>query len=258
MLEGVMTWEERRTTRSWTWMAGMSIEASLIGLAILIPLLRPEALPHARWQPSWFMPLVPVGPPRGPAPAPRPSGRVARPIVPFDPAKLVAPSTVPDRVAQVVEEVGGPPTLGGDGTAGNSLPNGIETGVPGGLEHGSRTVLPPPPAERAEPRQPETAATAEPQRIRLGGVVLEGKLVRKVMPVYPALARAARISGVVRLIGIVGTDGSIRKLEVVSGHPLLVDAAIGAVRQWGYRPTMLNGVPVEVVAPIDVTFRLSQ
>jgi protein TonB len=86
----------------------------------------------------------------------------------------------------------------------------------------------------------------------------EGKLVRKVMPVYPALARAARISGVVRLVGIVGTDGNIRKLDVVSGHPLLVDAAIGAVRQWGYRPTMLNGAPVEVVAPIDVTFRLGQ
>jgi protein TonB len=111
--------------------------------------------------------------------------------------------------------------------------------------------------ERAEPVKRDAAA-AQVQRIRLGGVVLEGKLVRKVMPVYPALARAARISGVVRLVGIVGTDGNIRKLDVVSGHPLLVDAAIGAVRQWGYRPTMLNGVPVEVVAPIDVTFRLGQ
>ena len=256
MFEDVMTWEARRTTRSWTWMAGMSIEASLIGLAILIPLLRPDALPRAHWQPSWFMPLVPVGPPRGPAPAPKLPGR-ERTVVQFDPSKLVAPSTVPDRVASVVDQVGGPPAISGDGDAGIGVPDGTGPGVVGGSRDGSRAVLPPPPVDRAEPIKRD-AATADVQRIRLGGVVLEGKLARKVMPVYPVLARAARISGIVRLVGIVGTDGNIRRLDVVSGHPLLVDAAIDAVRQWGYRPTMLNGVPVEVVAPIDVTFRLSQ
>lgn len=256
MFEGVMTWEAGKTSRSWTWMAGMSIQASLIGLAILIPLLRPDALPRARWQPSWFMPLVPVGPPRGPAPAPKLPGRT-RAVVPFDPAKLVAPSTVPDRVARVIDQVGGPPAINGDGPAGIGVPGGTGPGVVGGSEDGSRAVLPPPPLERTEPVKRD-AATAEVQRIRLGGVVLEGKLVRKVMPVYPALARAARISGVVRLVGIVGTDGNIRKLDVVSGHALLVGAAVDAVRQWGYRPTMLNGAPAEVVAPIDVTFRLGQ
>ena len=81
-------------------------------------------------------------------------------------------------------------------------------------------------------------------------------LVRKVIPVYPPIARAARISGVVRLIGTIGKDGAIQNLEIVSGHPLLARAALEAVRQWVYKPTLLNGIPVEVVAPIEVNFTL--
>jgi len=82
------------------------------------------------------------------------------------------------------------------------------------------------------------------------------KLVRKVLPEYPQIARAARISGTVRLIGTIAKDGTIRNLEIVSGHPLLARAAIQAVEQWVYRPTLLNGKPVEVVAPIEVNFTL--
>jgi len=81
-------------------------------------------------------------------------------------------------------------------------------------------------------------------------------LVRKVIPTYPPIARAARISGVVRLIGTIGKDGSIQNLEIVSGHPMLARAALEAVRQWVYKPTLLNGVPVEVIAPIEVNFTL--
>ena len=84
------------------------------------------------------------------------------------------------------------------------------------------------------------------------------KLLRKVIPEYPALARSARISGVVRLIGTIGEDGTIRNLQLVSGHPLLVRAAMEAVGQWIYKPTLLNGKPVEVIAPIEVTFSLGQ
>ena len=84
------------------------------------------------------------------------------------------------------------------------------------------------------------------------------KLLRKVMPVYPALARSARISGVVRLVGIIGKDGTIQNLQLVSGHPLLAHAALEAVQQWIYKPTLLNGTPVEVIAPIEVNFTLAQ
>ena len=76
-------------------------------------------------------------------------------------------------------------------------------------------------------------------------------------PVYPPLARAARISGAVELTGVIATDGRIRELRVVSGHPLLAKAALEAVRQWVYEPTVLNGEPVEVIAPITVHFQLN-
>lgn len=72
------------------------------------------------------------------------------------------------------------------------------------------------------------------------------------------MAVIARISGTVRLQGIIGKDGSIQQLQVLSGPPLLVQAALDAVRQWRYQPTLLNGEPVEVISPIDVIFTLSQ
>jgi protein TonB len=82
------------------------------------------------------------------------------------------------------------------------------------------------------------------------------KLIHKVIPEYPALARTARISGVVHLIGTIGKDGSIRNLQLVDGHPMLARAALQAVEQWVYEPTLLNGEPVEVIAPIEVSFTL--
>lgn len=84
------------------------------------------------------------------------------------------------------------------------------------------------------------------------------KLVRKVIPEYPPMAKAARISGVVHLIGTIGKDGAMRNLQLVSGHPMLARAALEAVQQWIYKPTLLNGNPVEVIAPIEVSFTLGQ
>ena len=83
-------------------------------------------------------------------------------------------------------------------------------------------------------------------------------LVRKVTPVYPPLAKQARIQGTVRFTAVIGKDGTIQNLQLVSGHPLLVAAAQEAVKQWVYKPTLLNGEPVEVVTQIDVNFTLSQ
>jgi protein TonB len=84
------------------------------------------------------------------------------------------------------------------------------------------------------------------------------KLVKKVIPEYPALAKTARLSGVVHLLGVIAKDGTIQNLQLISGHPILAGAALAAVRQWAYQPTLLNGRPVEVIAPIDVNFTLGQ
>ena len=110
---------------------------------------------------------------------------------------------------------------------------------------------PPPPPP---PRPPNNAVT----RIRVGGGVQQENLIHKIDPVYPPLAYQARIQGTVRFTAIIGRDGRIENLQLVSGHPLLVEAAREAVSQWEYRPTLLNGSRVEVVTQVDVNFTLSQ
>jgi TonB family protein len=103
---------------------------------------------------------------------------------------------------------------------------------------------------RALPEMPAT-------RLRIGGNVVAARLVNRVQPVYPTEARMQHISGTVRLHAIIAKDGSIQNLEVLSGHPSLVDAALDAVRQWRYSPTMIEGEPVEVDTTIDVIFALN-
>jgi protein TonB len=98
---------------------------------------------------------------------------------------------------------------------------------------------------------------SHPGPVHVSGGVQMAKLVKQVIPVYPPLAKNARIYGVVHLVGIIAKDGTIRNLQLIDGHPLLARAALDAVAQWIYKPTLLSGQPVEVICPIDVTFTLS-
>lgn len=123
----------------------------------------------------------------------------------------------------------------------------------GGIIGGITGTAPPPPPPPQRERKPET-----PPRIRVSGNVQQVKLVRQIEPVYPPLAKAARIQGTVRFTVIVGKDGAVQQLQLISGHPLLVPAAQEAVKQWVYQPTLLNGEPVEVLTQIDVSFTLTQ
>jgi protein TonB len=142
-----------------------------------------------------------------------------------------------------------------------ATPGGAGFGVPDGVVGSVLSQVPQLPAHPRQavsdwpaPDQPPKPA----ERVRLGGDVLAAKIIRKVIPVYPPLARQARISGTVQLAGVVDRYGTVSSLQVVSGHPLLVEAALDAVRQWRYSPTLLNGQPVEVTAPITVHFTLAQ
>ena len=96
-----------------------------------------------------------------------------------------------------------------------------------------------------------------PGAVRVEGSVQQAKLVSHTPPVYPPLARQAQISGVVRLSVVIARDGTVRNIQVLSGHPLLVPAAIEAVRNWVYEKTLFNGQPVEVVTPVNVTFNVA-
>ena len=143
-----------------------------------------------------------------------------------------------------------PPPTPATGVIGG-LAGGFGGGTIGGIIGSVAVAAPPPPPDiKAAPK------SLVPQRIPVGGNVQQAKLVNQPKPAYPPLARQARIQGTVRFTAIIGVDGRIQNLTLVSGHPLLVPAAQSAVKQWVYQPTLLNGEPVEVVTQIDVNFTL--
>jgi hypothetical protein len=126
--------------------------------------------------------------------------------------------------------------------AGGGVPGGVVAGVTGGIVGGVPSV--PPPADGTK-------------RITIGGNVQQAKLISQPKPVYPPLAKQAHVSGVVHLQAIIGKEGNVINLAVISGHPLLIPSAMEAVRQWVYQTTLLNGEPVEVITQIDVNYTLS-
>jgi protein TonB len=174
----------------------------------------------------------------------------------FDAGRLMAPKSVPKEIAQIKEEEL-PPAAASAGVVGG-VPGGVAGGTPGGVLGGiigsvPSAAPPPPPPPKTDPPKP-----AGPKRITIGGNVQSAKLVRQPRPVYPPLAKQARISGTVKLAALISKDGTIQDLKVISGHPLLIPSALEAVKQWVYQPTLLNGEPVEVSTQIDVNFTLSQ
>jgi periplasmic protein TonB len=172
----------------------------------------------------------------------------------FDAGRLMAPKTIPKDIAMIKEEELPPPSSAGvQGGVPGGVPGGTSGGVIGGIIGSVPTAAPPPPPKKEEPPTPKA-----PERIRVGGNVQAANLVRKVTPTYPPLAKQARVQGTVRFQAIIGKDGTIQNLQLVTGHPLLVPAATEAVKQWLYKPTLLNGEPVEVITQIDVNFTLSQ
>ena len=118
-----------------------------------------------------------------------------------------------------------------------------------GLVPSTRAPAPPPPAPKTEPARAP---------VKLGGVVAEANLIHRVQPIYPPLAKSARVQGAVQFTAVISTNGTIEKLELLRGHPLLIKAAKEAILQWRYRPTLLNGHPTEVITEITVNFTLSQ
>jgi TonB family protein len=111
-------------------------------------------------------------------------------------------------------------------------------------------------SSRVQSNAQSTSAAGTSSRIRVGADVQAANLIRKVQAVYPPLAKAARIQGIVRFTAIIDREGKVADVQLVSGHPLLVEAARQAVAQWIYKPTLLNGSPVEVVTQVEVNFTL--
>jgi periplasmic protein TonB len=180
----------------------------------------------------------------------------------FIPPVLTAPPKVPvglpplEPPGEPINPVA-PPNVGD----GNYCPGCIPgPPCPGCTGMDPRFMAPPPspPTPPAKPKVVELPKEEPPQRIMVGGKVQQAKLISQPKPMYPPLAKQAGVSGVVRLQAVIGFDGSIHSLTLVSGHPLLVPAAMEAVKQWRYQPTELNDKPVEVVTQIDVNFTLNR
>lgn len=247
-----------KTNRTWTVLVSFVGQVLMIGVAIIIPMIYFDALPKS--QLTSFLVAPPPPPPPPPPPAAAAPVKVVK-VIPrqFDAGRLMAPKAVPKEVAIIKEEELPPPSAGVVGVVGGvpgGVPGGQMGGVLGGIVGSVPTAAPPPPPP--PPVKKEAPKPVTPQRIRVGGNVQQAKLINQPRPMYPPLAKQARISGIVRLNAIISKDGTIQNLTVISGHPLLVPAAMDAVKQWRYAPTLLNGEPVEVVTQIDVNFTLSQ
>lgn len=231
---------------NWTLAVSTTCQVLAVGFVLLLPLLRPDALMVPRLTARLFQPPTPPPPPRlrSVELVKAPSFIVRRARV------LYSPTVIPPR-PQLIEDPE-PFATAVPGAVNSSGAAATDSVIGAIVSHLSQYTPPAPtPAVIPAPKPP-----APDTPVLVGGDVQAAKLLHRVIPTYPPLARQMRVSGTVKLQGIIAKDGTIRQLQLLSGHPLLAPAALEAVRQWLYRPTFLNGVPVEVIAPIDVHFTL--
>jgi protein TonB len=225
-----------RTRRGLTAATSLALQSLLLAMLVLLPLFYTEGLPARLWLANRV--FVPPPPPSG-GPA---TLRVARAAASdIWEGHLRMPTHIPSVVANIVEEHAPPtgPAIG--------VPYGTSEESPDGVLH---TILTPEAASPPVPPHPPM------RRLRVSQGVVEGLLVHQVKPAYPDLAIQTHTQGDVVLHAIIGRDGTIAGLQVVSGHPLLAPAAVAAVQEWRYRPYTLNGEPVEVETLITVRFVL--
>jgi protein TonB len=213
--------------------ASMVLHAGLLSAGLVVPLLVAEALPPPAEATRVFLALPVAPPPPPPALAPRASPAAAQVRAAAERIRSVAvPAETPERV--IPEEI---LDLGGS----DGEPGGIEGGIPGGVVGAVVPGLP-----EAPPAPP----------VRVGGLIKEPVKLRNVDPVYPEVAVRAGVEGLVILECLLSREGKVVELKVLRGVPLLTEAALEAVRQWLYTPTLLDGVPVAVVMPVTVRFAL--
>jgi protein TonB len=231
-----------KTKRGRTTTFAIFLEIIAIGIMVLLPLIFTEALPK---QMTMSFLVAPPPPPPPPPPAAAPVKIVKVIQTDIVNGALRTPTKIPQKIQMIKEDEAPPPVMASSGVVGG-VPGGIPGGQMGGVIGGIISSTP-----VAVPK------VAAPQRVRVSQGVSQGLLVRRVNPTYPPLARQARIQGQVVLHAVISKDGSIEGLTLVSGHPMLAPAAIDAVKQWKYRPYLLNGEPVEVDTEVQVNFTLS-
>jgi periplasmic protein TonB len=208
------------------------VQVCVLGALLSIPLLYTQGLPNVQLRSVLAAP---------PPPAPPQRILVKTQARSSDVRVFSAPALVVSRTTTTRAESLPPPEVG-------------LSALPGGVYEGPGII----PGSIAVPPEPAPVKTQSHPPIRIGGGVSEANLIRRVQPVYPPLARTTHVEGVVEFTATISKQGTIENLQLVHGHPLLVNAAREAILQWRYRPTLLNGEPVEVITDIMVKFTLSQ
>lgn len=226
-----------------------ALQIVLLGTLVAMPLFFVEALP-ARELVTFIVAPSPPPPPPPPV-AETPHVKVIKHKIEsemLDNGELREPKRIPKKIAMIKESAPPPPSVSGVmGGVPGGIPGGVLGGVIGGILRSS------PAAHLAKVASPKVV---QPQRVRVSQGVTEGMLVHQVKPIYPSVAREARVQGPVVLKAIIAKDGTIQSLQLISGNPFLARAAIEAVKEWRYRPYLLNGQPVEVETNITINFNL--
>jgi protein TonB len=238
--------DTRPAKRTWEFVAAFAVEALVIVVLILMPLIYTQAIDLKAFTATYL-----VAPPPPPPPPPPPAQglvRVATRRVFTQAGRLIAPTAIPQQIAMLKEETL-PPDVGGAGMEGG-VPGGVPGGQVGGVLGG---IL----QDNVKNFQPIAPPTAPRKPVRVGGQIKPPLAVFNPAPVYPVLARQAKVQGDVLINAIIDAQGSVVEMRVVSGHALLIHSALEAVSKWRYQPTILNGEPVAVELIVTVHFRLS-
>jgi protein TonB len=237
----------RKQRNPWVTVASFALEAAVVGLLVLVPLIYTEALPVGAMASVFTTITAPMSPsPNLGDPGPRPPAREPAPSN-FRDGQLVFSGRIPSTIANLHEDLTQPP--GGFADSSN-----VCVGCIPGLATGPQN-----PVLTAMFKPPPVIATVKPQArpTPVSSVLIEGLLIRRITPLYPELAKRARVQGSVVLAATISREGTIENLTTLSGHPLLVASALAAVRQWRYRPYILNKEPVEVETTVTVNFTLN-
>ena len=195
-----------------------------------------------------------LAPPPPPPAAPPPAQTVVVKNIP-EVTTFTAPTKPPEKIPDPTTVQSKPVVSAVSTGVPGGVPGGVTGGVPGGVVGSKGDDAPPPPPPPPAPK-PTPEPTPVPKKINVSGGVLQGGALRKPAPVYPPIAKAARAAGAVQVQVTISEDGRVIDAQVVSGHPLLRDAALQAARQWVFKPTELSGVPVKVQGVLTFNFTL--
>jgi periplasmic protein TonB len=225
-----------KTNQKWTGLVSTLVQLGLVGFLVLLPLIFTEALPKGQLT-TW---LVAPPPPPPPPPPAAPQIQHVQKVIEIVDGALRTPSKIPKKIQMIKEEEAPAQNAGVMGGVVGGVPGGSAGGVIGGI---IGSAAPPP-------------KVATPQKLRVSSGVAEGLKIHDVTPTYPQMARIAHIQGDVLLQATISKSGVIENLHGVQGHPILIQAAMDAVKQWKYKPYILNGEPVEVETTIKVQFHM--